>query len=72
MAAKIGNNMLSVVSVSHSRSSAKINIPTNIARATGLDKASHVIIVQTAENKVELKRYDKQSDLREYLWETTT
>ncbi len=53
--------------VSHSKSSHKINIPIELARETGLDKAEVVLIVKTGENKLEVKRYDGEKDLEEYV-----
>lgn len=67
MGSNIGRNLLHVITVSHSRSSHKINIPIDIARETGIDKSECVIIVKKGNNKAEIKRYDKTSDLNEYL-----
>ncbi len=53
--------------VSHSKSSHKINIPIELARETGLDKAEVVLIVKRGENKLEVKRYDGEKDLEEYV-----
>ncbi len=53
--------------VSHSKSSHKINIPIELARETGLDKAEVVLIVKTGENKLEVKRYEGEKDLEEYV-----
>lgn len=58
-----------LVKVSHSKSSHKINIPIELARATSMDKAEVVLIVRIGENKLEVKRYDGEKDLKEYIQE---
>ena len=60
-------NSFAVIKITHSKSSHKINIPMNIARAIGIDKAEHVIIVKKGENKAEIKRYDSLKDFEEYV-----
>jgi len=67
MSSNIGRNLLHVVTVTKSKSSCKINIPVDLARATGIDKANEVILVVRGNNKIEVKRYDKEEDLKEYL-----
>lgn len=56
-----------LVKVSHSKSSHKINIPIDLARETKMDKAEVALIVRTGENKLEVKKYDGEKDLKEYL-----
>lgn len=56
-----------LVKVSHSKSSHKINIPIEVARATGIDKAEVVLIVKIGSKKIEVKRYDGEKDLKEYI-----
>jgi len=51
----------------HGKSSNKINIPVELARETGIDKAEMVIVTKSANNKIEVKRYDKEGDIREYI-----
>lgn len=56
-----------IVKVSHSKSSHKINIPIELAKAMSIDKVKHVLIVKKGENKLEVKRYDGPEDLKEYI-----
>lgn len=57
----------SMVKVTKDRGHAKINIPIALARETGIDKADFVIITKSASNKLEVKRYDKEGDITEYI-----
>ena len=56
-----------VAKVSHSKSSHKINIPIELAKETGMDKAKVVLLIKTGENKLEVKKYDGEKDLKEYV-----
>jgi len=56
-----------LVKVSHSKSSHKINIPIDLAKATNIDEAKMVLIVRTGENKLEVKKYDGEKDIKEYI-----
>jgi len=67
MASCTGRNLFHVIKITHSKSSNKINIPIDIARAIGIDKAEHVIIVKKGENKAEIKRYDGLESYKEYV-----
>lgn len=67
MSSNIGRNLLHMVTVSHSKSSHKINIPIDIARATGIDKVGEVIVIKKGDNKIEVKRYEEEGDLKEYF-----
>jgi len=67
MTEKQKRGRISLVKVSHSKSSHKINIPIDMAKLTSIDKAEVVIIVRTGEKKLEVKRYDGEKDLKEYI-----
>lgn len=56
-----------VVKVIHSKSSHKINIPIALATETGFDKADYAMVVSKGDNKLEIKRYDKEEDIIEYV-----
>lgn len=56
-----------MVRIGHTKSSCKINVPIELARKIGLDKAKHVLIIKTGDKKLEVKRYDGQEDHKEYL-----
>lgn len=62
-----GKNIWNIVKVSHSKSSHKINIPIEIARATGIDKIKHVLIIKKGDQKLEIKKYGGPEDLKEYI-----
>ena len=68
----MGKSIWGLVKVSHSKSSSKINIPVDIAKETGIDKAKFVLIVKTGRNKIEVKKYDSPKDLKEYVQENKT
>ena len=57
----------SIVKVTRNKSRHVINIPISLARETGIDKTEYVIITKSAKNKLEVKRYDKERDLAEYI-----
>jgi len=67
MKEKKKTSRINLVKVSHSKSSHKINIPIELARATAIDGAEMVIIVRVGNKKLEVKRYDGSKDLKEYL-----
>lgn len=56
-----------IIKVTKDRGHAKINIPIDLARETGIDKIDFVIISKSADNKLEIKRYDKEGDITEYI-----
>lgn len=56
-----------IVKVTSNKSRHVINIPVCLARETGIDKTDFVIISKSADNKLEIKRYDKEGDIREYI-----
>jgi len=60
-------NIWKVAKVSHSKSSSKINIPIDIARATGIDKTKYVLIIKRGKNRLEVRRYAGTEDLKEYI-----
>jgi len=55
------------VKVTSNKSRHVINIPAKLARETGIDKADYVLITKSADNKLEIKRYDSEIDYKEYL-----
>ena len=67
MTEKLNISRFRLVKVSHSKSSNKINIPIDMAVATGIDDAEVVLIVRMGEKKLEVKRYDGEKDLKEYV-----
>ena len=56
-----------IVKVTSNESRHVINIPASMARETGIDKAEYVIITKSANNKLEVKRYDNEGDITEYI-----
>lgn len=56
-----------IVKVTRNKSRHVINIPVCLARETGIDKTDFVIISKSADNKLEIKRYDKEGDITEYI-----
>lgn len=64
-----GRKKWTLVTISHSKSSHKINIPVEIARGTGMDKAETAIVSMRSDNKFEVKRFDKNEDIKEYFQE---
>lgn len=67
MTQNTGKEIFIMATVSHDRSSNKINIPISFARAMGFDKVGKVIIVRKGDKKLEVKRYDGPEDLKEYI-----
>jgi len=57
----------SIVKVTKYKSSSVINIPIKLARETGIDKSEYVLITKLANNKLEVKRYDSEKDIAEYI-----
>jgi len=57
----------SIVKVTKYKSSSVINIPIKLARETGIDKSEYVLITKSANNKLEVKRYDNEKDIAEYI-----
>lgn len=55
------------VKIMHSKSSHKINIPIALAKEVGFDKAEYALVVSKGNNKLEIKRYDKEEDIIEYV-----
>uniref|UniRef100_A0A6H1ZR10 Uncharacterized protein n=1 Tax=viral metagenome TaxID=1070528 RepID=A0A6H1ZR10_9ZZZZ len=56
-----------IIKVTKDRGHAKINIPITLARETGIDKSEYVLITKSANNKLEVKRYDSEKDIAEYI-----
>jgi len=56
-----------IVKVTSNKSRHVINIPADMAREIGIDKADHVIITKSGNNKLEVKRYDSEKDVAEYI-----
>lgn len=69
MAVCVGKKKWTLVTITHSKSSHKINIPVEIARGTGMDKAEMAIVSMREDNKFEVKRFDKNEDIKEYFQE---
>lgn len=67
MASNTGLNLFHVIKVTHGKASHKINIPVDIARATGIDKAEYVIIVKKGADKAEVKRYDGPESCKGFI-----
>jgi RNase P protein component len=57
----------SIVKVTRNKSRHVINIPVALARETGIDKTEYVIITKSGKKKLEIKRYDKEGDVTEYI-----
>lgn len=56
-----------LVKISHGKSRCVINIPAKWARDTGLDKADFALVIKKGSNKLEVKRYDGEEDVKEYI-----
>lgn len=56
-----------IVKVTSNKSRHVINIPAEMARETGIDKVNHVIITKSGKKKLEIKRYDSERDIAEYI-----
>ncbi len=69
MSVCVGRKKWTIVTISHSKSSHKINIPIEIARGTGMDKAETAIVSMRSDNIFEVKRYDKPEDIKDYFQE---
>jgi len=57
----------SIVKITKKASRHVINIPVKLARETGIDKAEYVLITKLGEKKLEVKRYDSENDIAEYI-----
>lgn len=56
-----------LVKITHGKSRCVINIPAKLAKDVGLDKADFALVVKKGSNKLEVKRYDSEEDVKEYL-----
>ena len=55
------------VKVTHGKGRCVINIPAELARRMGLDKADYALIAMNEPNKLEVRTYNGPEDYKEYV-----
>lgn len=53
-----------VVKITHGKGRCVINIPTRLARETGLDQAEYALIRQTGKRKLEVREFHGPEDYK--------